>query len=263
MALAGSKGDTRDEMIKSLKMENFLAKNLNTSLDQNLILFHESIKALINSLIDIENNPEDKTNKFILANKIILNNQKVESLFLSLIESSYNAKVDTSLNVAETNKWISDLTNNKISNILDDSFKAASLILINAVYFNYEWLHEFDHTKTTKQDFHLSKDGLLKVKVNKMEMYQKKFGYFFSIKLNSHLLSLPYKKEKFMFNILFPNDENDFLLVGEQNSLVNKLNYNLLKEELKQQSLEKINLNMPKFSIKKKIEVTFIIFINT
>lgn len=256
MALSGSQGDTRQEIIKSLKLNN-----LNLTHDANLSGFHDTVHEFINSLITIEN-PDNSSNRLVLANKMIVNNQFILDSYRHLIETKYDAKIDQITTpesfdqvVNETNKWISDLTNKKITKILDNSFKTTSLALIDAIYFNYEWVYEFDPKKTKKREFFTSPNKQNSLQVDMMELNRKNLLYFNSKKLNSHLLSLPYKRGKFLFNILFPIDENDYLLSNDRESLMNKLDFDLLKEEMAQQSIESISLLMPRFTAKKTVKV--------
>ncbi|CAF0720451.1 unnamed protein product [Brachionus calyciflorus] len=254
MAMAGSKGETRNEILKSLKIEKYLVQD--KLADEEIFLnLHETVHTLIKTV-----SSNESTNQVILANKMIVNKLKIKTFFDDILKSIYESSVDSvesnetfELIVRNTNKWISDLTNGKITNILDESFKSVSLTLINAIYFNCEWAYEFNREKTQKKDFHVSKTQINQVEL--MELTNKKFLYHFSESLNSHLLSLPYKNEKYYFNIIFPSNEQDFLLFEDQNSLINKIDYSALKNDFKNQVIESINLIMPKFTIKKKINL--------
>ena len=200
-------------------------------------------------------------NKLTIANKMILNNQYAEETFLNIVKNIYQAKLDSidgkNANILsvidETNKWISELTNHKIKTILGKYFESASIALINVIYFNYEWMHRFDKNLTMEQPFFKSREN--KISVEMMMLSSTNLPYYFSKKLNAHILTLPYQQEKFEFTVIFPNEEKDFLLKDDDSSLVNKLNYQLLNEELKNRVYKRVDLQIPKFKIENELEV--------
>ena len=200
-------------------------------------------------------------NKLTIANKMILNNQYAEETFLNIVKNIYQAKLDSidGINanilsvIDETNKWISELTNHKIKTILGKYFECASIALINVIYFNYEWMHRFDKNLTMEQPFFKSREN--KISVEMMMLSSTNLPYYFSKKLNAHILTLPYQQEKFEFTVIFPDEEKNFLLKDDDSSLVNKLNYQLLNEELKNRVYKKVDLQIPKFKIENELEV--------
>ncbi|RNA12427.1 serine ase inhibitor [Brachionus plicatilis] len=248
MTLAGSRGETKSEILKALKIHSL-------SKDENESKLHESINSL-SKLIS----SNESWNKVVLANRMIINNLNVKNAFEDIIQTIYESEIekvsaDRPLNVVirDTNKWISDLTNDKITNILDESFKSVALTLINAVYFKCEWLNEFDPNRTQKMDFYVTKSS--KESVEMMQLNNKKLLYHFSSDFDYHLLSLPYKQEKYFFNIVFPSSEDDFLMSKDQQSLVNRLDFEQIKIDLQNLEHKSINLKIPKFTIKYKINL--------
>lgn len=240
-----------------MKLETFLAK----SASNDLASFHETIQKLIEIIGAQDNND---SNKLILANKIILNNQKVLDSYKNIIDTNFKASIDVISTdesfkqvIAQTNEWISELTNKKIDKILDDDFKSASLALINAIYFNYEWLHTFESNRTLKESFYLDSSRNNFIQVEMMRLNGKSFPYLYSDALKAQILSLPYKNERFSFNVVLPNEENDFLLKDDQTSLINRLDFNLIKPELSKLAILPVNIRVPKFVIKNKMQVVF------
>jgi serine protease inhibitor len=259
MTMSGARNETEAEILKATKLN----KSISSGIEKNneLIALHLYMKQLTTQLTSSEGNSAGEANRLIIGNKIILNNQNVKDEFRNLVISNYNAKIDliksredlTSV-IASTNKWISDLTNNKIEKILDDDFKTASIGIINGIYFNYEWLYEFDPKLTQKEKFFIGPGTY--ISVDMMRLSKKSLPYYFSETLNAHLISLPYKNEKFFFNILYPADSNDFLLRSEQDSLINRIRYDILIEEFKRISSTPIELIIPKFIIKNELKVS-------
>lgn len=257
MTMAGTRDETRNEFLKTLKLNGYKTDSKNQ--EQTLVKLHESIRSLSKLLITNET-----SNQVIIANKMIVNKLKIKNSFENLVKTVYESSIDSVYSsesfesvVRETNKWISELTNNKISSILDESFKTVALTLINAIYFNCEWLYEFDQTKTQKRAFHSSINSEKQIEM--MELSNKKFLYHYSESLKAHLLSVPYKNEKYFFDIILPTNDQDFLEISDKNSLINRLDYQTLKEEINNQVYETINLSMPKFIIKKKINLNEIL----
>lgn len=252
MTLVGSRGETKTEILRALKIDDLSALGKVTKL-------HELIGSLSKLIASNES-----SNSLVLANRMIINNLDVKSSFESVLNTMYECNIEKvspnkpiDLIIKETNNWISQLTNGKITDILDESFKSVALTLINAIYFKCEWLYEFDPSRTQKMDFYTTNST--KQSVEMMQLNKKKLLYYYSPNLNYHLLSLPYKQEKYFFNILFPSSENDFLISKDQQSLVNRLDFNQIKTDMSNLSHKSVNVLMPKFLIKKKINLNEIL----
>jgi serine protease inhibitor len=255
MALSGAQQQTRLEIIKSLKIESFFGLLTENSNFDTIKL--QNLNSLVKKLLqDITNNQDQ--NQLVIANKVIIKNLQVNTSFKETIETVFDAKIgyfEPSI-IEETNKWISSLTNKKIEKILTPDFLKTDscLALINVIYFKYDWMHQFDERLTEKEDFMISSNQI-PLRVDMMQLAGKQLPYHYSEALNSHLIRLPYEKQKFSLNIIFPSSDNDFLLKSDDSSLINKINYHLLKTEMDNLSLNSINLSMPKFKINKKINV--------
>ncbi len=259
MALAGSRHDTQSELIDSLRIAKYLhshPKWSNKDPTDALNALHDSVSELLSTVLS-----ENSKGELSIGNRLVLNQQRVEDAFRATIQSVYKAEIDyvssneslTDL-IDRTNKWSSESTYGKIDKILGDDFKSVSLALINIIYFNQEWKIEFDERLTTKEKFHVDRERF--VQVDMMRLNGWSLAYIFSSKLAAHLISLPYAEDKFDFNIVLPANEEDFLLHDNQESLLNQLNYELVKEELKNQEHQRVDLQLPRFSIKKTMQVS-------
>jgi serine protease inhibitor len=256
MVMSGSKGDTFTEINKALK--------INTNKDLNV---DESMKHLIDSIVS---STDDKQiiNSLKIANKMIINDAKIQKKFSDIIKFIYKANVDQVESgdgkeeesigkvIANTNKWVAELTNGKITNILDEDFRTASMALINVIYFNYEWKHEFDSNLTRPSGDFYSKPKV-KSHFPMMNLKKTSLPYHFSDQINAHIFSLLYKDETFKFNIIFPSNEDDFLIKSDETSVINKINYTILKDTLANINYQKMNICMPKFVLKKKMKVIY------
>lgn len=220
---------------------------------------HESIRTLVRSIVT---NEDETSNRVRVGNRMILNSiepndeyrQLISDMYESGIASVYESPESRHWVVEDTNNWIRRLTNDKIDSIIDDdTLSQTSIALINAVYFKQAWDLEFDEAKTRKYMFQVNRES--KAEVDMMQLADTNLGYHQSDVLNAHLLSLPYKEDKFRFNIVFPVDDDDFLASNDENSLIRRLNSDLLKSEMAQIFKQKVNLQMPKFTSEKKIKV--------
>lgn len=229
---------------------------------------------------DESSDEPNNTNRIRLANRVILNSIEPNANYTDLIRSVYEADVvaidPTSSSpsssssfdkvAADTNRWVSDLTNGKIDSIVDaDSLRQTSIALVNAIYFKQTWQFEFDERDTRVEEFRAVDEhgsgGERKVYVNMMHLEKKSLLYGVSETLGAHMLAVPYKNDKFVFNVVLPVDELDLLSTRDERSLINRLwssSFASLAKEMKtKMSLEKVNLAMPRFVIKKKMNVGY------
>lgn len=204
---------------------------------------------------------DDENNRVNISSRVIINSIQTLNEFNSLIKGQYNSSVleiDSAESrfraVQETNKWIRELTNGKIESIVDEQqLEETSIALVNAFYFKQSWETEFNADETQPVPFRL--DSKRSVSVEMMRC-KRSLAYVRSDVLGAHLLTLPYKNEKYSFTIILPVDEADFLSGQDERSLVRRLSQNLLKSEMAKQIKQTVHLQMPKFTSQKKIKVT-------
>lgn len=259
MALAGSNKETKIEMIKTLRIDNYLGSNYNNY--NNLDNFFKNLNKNLISRYDSKQSAKIN-NKLIIANKVLVNNMKIKNSYHKLIERTFNTKINLvngsfKKAIDDTNKFIENITNNKIKNLLDDSFKISSLVLINVIYFKYNWLNKFNEKFTqVDQDFYLNPSKKETSKVSMMNIYRKRLPYSYLDSIDSHLVKLPYENEKYFFNIILPQNKDDYLDKNDNSSVINRINIDELQKGLFEERYTRlINLRMPKFKIKTKIEV--------
>lgn len=239
---------------------------MNFCLEENPVFLHESLRSLIRSILTDGN---DADNQLRLANKILLNDIEPTGEFLELIRNTYGSDVSRAEDgtsksfeklADQTNRWVRETTNGKIDSILDAAtLRDTSIALVNVIYFKQSWAFEFDENQT-RHDEMFQVDSQRHVLVDMMNLGKKSLGYAFSHTLQAQLVAVPYKNERFTFNVLLPVDEFDFLLAENQQSLINRVSYETLVELQKSASKEKIYFAMPKFTIKKKMTVLLSLF---
>jgi len=87
------------------------------------------------------------------------------------------------------------------------------LILVNAVYFKGEWVHIFNEKNTTDDDFHISANEAVNVKM----MYRKSRVYYgVNSELNCQALELPYAGEDVSMYILLPDQTTSLSQLEEK-----------------------------------------------
>ena len=131
--------------------------------------------------------------------------------YMDILDSYYMAQAST-LDFAEPsskdtiNKWVSEKTNCKIEEIVDEIKPLDIAFLINAIYFNANWSTPFEQGLTSKKDFTLL-DGS-KVKADLMSktahlLYQENNEF--------QAVELPYgENERYVMRVYLPKEDVKF-----------------------------------------------------
>lgn len=135
MAANGAEGETRDEILSALGIEN---------LDE----YNKSVKEMI------ENYSKSDILNINVANSIWLNTDKTAEKFSDDFEKLMkdNFKADsgtvTDKSISLINDWVKEKTNGKIPSIVSDKNSDFLAMLVNAVYFKGAWQNEFSKSAT-------------------------------------------------------------------------------------------------------------------
>ncbi|NLW12694.1 MAG: serine proteinase inhibitor [Clostridiaceae bacterium] len=98
------------------------------------------------------------------------------------------------------NKWVSDATKEKITEIIDEIDPSVFMYLINAVYFKADWEQQFEKTDTYERIFN-SPDG------EKSVDFMHRLGSILDISADDASgVALPYVDTDYMFFALIPDD---------------------------------------------------------
>ena len=159
----------------------------------------------------------------------------------------YNANVEKIESCDQINKWYSNATNGKITEIIDSIDKETTMILINAIYFKGEWEKKFDKRKTEKKNFFNYKKEKKLIDF----MFRKDKYYFYENEVMKSL-SLNYKKDNIKALIIMPSEENDINKYAKNFTMYNYENI------LKNLAEETVSLYFPKFEINYKSELNSI-----
>ena len=215
----------------------------------------EMVKSLCNKSLDEINDINRELNSTIdnfktvtIANSIFtfLSKTQLEKKFL-IKAGQYNANVEKIESCDQINKWCSNATNGKITEIIDSIDKETTMILINAIYFKGEWEKKFDKSKTEKKFFfNYKKEKKL------IDFMFRKDKYYCYENEDTKILSLNYQKDNIKALIIMPSEEND---INEYAKNFTIYNYKNILNNLTEDT---VSLYFPKFEINYKSELNSI-----
>jgi serpin B len=157
-----------------------------------------------------------------------------------LICKRYNAFYSVLRNVEQVNKWCEENTNGKIKKIIDN-INGIDLILLNAVYFKYDWKFPFKKKETSKKNFYNENKSISKVDM--MLNHFNNIMYYEDDKIQ--MIELPYKDDNLSMIIILPKKEKYISLYDYYNK--EKIDFSKLINKL--QIRQNVILNLPKFEI--------------
>ncbi len=146
MTYNGAAGETKNAMARALKIEGMSHAELNRA-------SADLLKALKGADPKIE---------LAIANSLwARGGVKFNENFLASNRTFYGAEISTldfgSPQATPTiNRWVSEKTNGKITQIIDKIDPQKVMFLINAVYFKGQWQKRFEKTRTKEQPFYLT-----------------------------------------------------------------------------------------------------------
>jgi serpin B len=151
--------------------------------------------------------PVDERVVMEIANSVWAeNNFQVKKEFINALKEWYLAEA-RNFDVADPgsvdliNGWIEEKTHDRIQNMLSSLDRDLVMLIINAVYFNGKWKHQFDSKKTAERPFYLTPGNPVQVPV----MYQKqKFAMSRPEKMT--LVELPYGQGNYSMVVALPDE---------------------------------------------------------
>lgn len=230
MTANGAAGTTYDEMGAGLRLGSASREEVN-----------DGYKSLITLLTGL-----DRTTTFKIANSIwYRQNFPFHASFLDESRSYFDARVEaldfTSPSAVTTiNSWVSEETNDRIPQILDEIHRDDVMFLINAIYFKGTWQKQFDKTRTEQAPFNAA-DGT----TASVPMMWRAEGVDHVATSEYSAIDLPYGNTAFTMTVVMPNgtDIDTFAESFDQSK------WNALVSGLKTSSLE---VHLPKFRMEWK-----------
>ncbi|AFX92286.1 putative serpin-like protein [Megavirus courdo11] len=193
-------------------------------------------------------NTIDMTN-LMLINKTQNINKKYKNMVNNLVKIIQGDFENPDLVAQKINHYVENKTNGLIKDIISPKNinNDTIMILVNTVYFKSKWKYGFDVNKTFREKFGSEK------KIVDLMNNQNYFNYYEN--KSFQIIEIPYQNENFVLGIILPkiipdNDTIDYTInnvpiitAQEVNELINNL------------SLEKVNIYIPKFTDKKKLNL--------
>lgn len=191
---------------------------------------------------------DDEANLICVGNVVVINDKlQTKQNIRQTLEGDYRAWIndanmsDVKFVTDEINDYVSNLTRERINDLVTPSIVADTVIMIlNAIYFDGHWKVPFDTTKTMRASF---------TTATKQPIYTDfmtdigSYYYLDSKKLNAKLLRIPYAGRKYAMFVILPNP-------GETvSSIASLLNHVTINREAWYMDEHTIDLKLPKFNI--------------
>lgn len=227
MTYNGAAGATKDSMQNTLGYTGLSDDDINKS-------GHE----LMNWLLKV-----DPKVQMDIANSIWCEEtHQILPAFLNVNQTYFDAQVlkvnfrdPGTINII--NQWVSDKTNQKITQIIDNIPDETIMYLINAIYFKGTWKYQFDKTKTSKQTFYLNDGSTLQT-----DFMTQKGDFKYASNSILSAIELPYGDGNYSMLVLVPKQGNTCQTILNN---LNDLNWNNWNSELK--VTEDVQVYLPKF----------------
>ncbi|XP_062130988.1 serine protease inhibitor 42Dd-like isoform X2 [Drosophila sulfurigaster albostrigata] len=235
MARMGAKGKTAAQLDRGLK----LISNDESQIAES---FHEVLAAY------------EKSSILHIANKIYIKaGYQLRDKFSSIIFKKFLSAVEPidfmDVRAADQiNSWVALRTNNLIKKIVDSSTLTAStrLLLINAIHFKGNWVHQFPKIHTRNEPFYGNTVKSIDVPMMNLE---KRFRYATLDNLDATALELPYKDSDLSMLIVLPNSNTGLP------QLETKLRITPLSQITEELDWRDVIVKLPKFKSEFEVEL--------
>ena len=203
-------------MISPFSITSALSMTLNGAAGETFNAVRSTLRYDVQSLEEINDTyrrlatemvPVDERVIIEIANSVWAeNNFQVKKEFMDALKDWYlaearNFDVTDPRSVDLINGWIEEKTHDRIQNMLSSLDRDLVMLLINAVYFNGKWKHQFDSKNTTERPFYITPGNPVQVPV----MYQKqKFAMSRTEKMT--LVELPYGQGNYSMVVALPDE---------------------------------------------------------
>lgn len=226
MTYNGANGETKEAMEVTLKKEGLDIDEIN-----------QSYKELMEGLKSAD--PKVTLN---IANSIWYRNDfDVLPTFVQVNQNFFNAEVNSldfssPSTIDRINGWVSEKTNQKIKEIIDDINANSVMFLINAIYFNGTWKVEFKESDTKPWDFTPETGSPFKVD---MMAVTDTFNYYSNNTFSA--VDLPYGNDHYSMVVLLPSNQKT---VDDIIAELTPENWNLWISSFKK---KEVTVRLPKF----------------
>lgn len=240
MTLNGAAGKTREAMKETLRLQG---------------MDIESINEAYASLIELLFNADSKV-KMKLANSIWLRQGfDVRESFKEVGTSYFNARVEAldftdpaAANII--NQWVAENTGGLIESIIEGPIpREMVMYLINAIYFQGDWLYQFDERATAAKPFTPQEGDDVEVA---MMLQENNLAAFVSEDVV--LVDLPYGDSLFTMTLMMPADEDSM-----RNFIQSKLTEAHVNDWISKMTVRKTRIELPRFELSYEIRMNDIL----
>ena len=257
--ILSSKGENKNIMISPLSISYALSMTLNGAGGETRTAMMEALRTSGLSMDEINNSYLKLTEKITnidkrivldIANSVWVEDRlNVKQEFIDALVEYFKAEgkqfnINDPDIVDEVNSWISDHTNGKIDDMIEEIPADVVMMLINAIYFNGKWKYKFDESETSLKPFYLNGDQ--SVDVNMM-VNESTYKVAFDEKLT--YIELPYGQGNFVMDVILPATGYTAGNILDELTADNFNNWASNAYDLT------VNLHMPRFKYEYKIEL--------
>lgn len=187
--------------------------------------------------------------QFSVANVIyVQKGYSINKLFQATAKTKFNSGIapvdfeDDDRTTKQINSFVLFKTNGKIRDFIPpNTFTADTrIMLVNAIYFKGDWLHQFNQKHTKKGDFHVVAKQT--VSVDFMTVYNT-FNSAYLADLNANAIEMKYANSKYSFVLVLPEDS--FGLAEMETKLQNTH----FKTIIDQMTMDEVQVTIPKFKV--------------
>lgn len=142
----------------------------------------------------------------------------------------------------DVNKFVSEATEGKIKNLVDENFfnKDSIITLVSAIYFLGKWNKAFNKEETFERPFHINAKS-----TTSLNMMNQECKFFYGENEDVQVLEMPYQGEELVMQVVLPKTDLA--------KIESKLNDNYLTGI--QCSKTKVHVAMPKFKVESTINL--------
>ncbi|KAF2893335.1 hypothetical protein ILUMI_12839 [Ignelater luminosus] len=234
LTYAGARGETAKQMASGLRLPDS----------------SEQIQKIFTKLAQDLNS--EQTYTLNSANKVyVKHGYPINHQFKDVAVKAFNADIQnidfskTKEAVDEINKWISDKTENYIQNLLSpaDINSATRAVLVNALFFQAQWLEMFETYLTAKKPFYLNANDQIDVDMMTRVLI---LNYYEWPEVDAKVLEMPYYGNDVSMTFVLPNEKDG----------LNRIEENLEKVlESPKYTRTYVEVSIPRFKVETTIQL--------
>ncbi|EFC39288.1 predicted protein [Naegleria gruberi] len=255
--MLGTGGETLREMIDGL----FLRESFNSCKMENAVeQFQKWKESELKQYSGMIKNIVQNESVLSIANRIYLEKSLgVKNEFINELVDQFDSQTQlanfkgmANIEVKNINAWVASNTKNNIKNLISKLDSDTLMVIVNAIYFNGKWKHQFNKNRTIEKSFN-TLNGECNCQMMSLEDCKSKFLY--EEMDDYQILQLPYTDEEYCMTFIKPNDD---LEIDEENETeFNKWLQSKLTDISRLNPSESVKMNriqIPKFKFEKQFD---------